>query len=94
MRSFTMRGNSAHISLESRSSFTRWRVYSVHPFVIANVEGSDALTKELQAFTREKLAQHEFPRIVEYVSELPKTPAGKVNRKVLREQEASKASAN
>ena len=49
---------------------------------------------ELQAFTREKLAQHEFPRIVEYVSELPKTPAGKVNRKVLREQEASKASAN
>jgi acetyl-CoA synthetase len=66
----------------------------VKAFVIANVEGSDALTKELQAFTREKLAQHEFPRIVEYVSELPKTPAGKVNRKVLREQEASKASAN
>lgn len=66
----------------------------VKAFVIANVEGSDALTKELQDFTREKLAQHEFPRIVEYVREIPKTPAGKVNRKVLREQEATKASAN
>lgn len=63
----------------------------VKAFVIANVDGSDALTKELQDFTREKLAQHEFPRIVEFVRELPKTPAGKVNRKVLRDQEAAKA---
>jgi acetyl-CoA synthetase len=62
----------------------------VKAFVIANCEGSDALTKELQNFTREKLAQHEFPRIVEYVAELPKTPAGKVNRKVLRDLEAAK----
>lgn len=66
----------------------------VKAFVIANCEGSAALTKELQDFTREKLAQHEFPRIVEYVSELPKTPAGKVNRKALRDQEAAKAATN
>ncbi len=65
----------------------------VKAFVIANCDGSDALTKELQTFTRQKLAQHEFPRIVEYVKELPKTPAGKVNRKVLRDQEAAKAAA-
>jgi acetyl-CoA synthetase len=63
----------------------------VKAFVIANVAGSDGLTKELQDFTRERLAAHEFPRIVEYVAELPKTPAGKVNRKVLRELEAAKA---
>ena len=65
----------------------------VKAFVIANVAGSDALTKELQTFIREKLAQHEFPRIIEYVSELPKTPAGKVNRKVLRDLEAAKRAA-
>ena len=64
----------------------------VKAFVIANVEGSDALTKELQNFTREKLAQHEFPRLIEYVSALPKTPAGKVNRKLLRDIEAAKIS--
>jgi acetyl-CoA synthetase len=65
----------------------------VKAFVIANRDGSDALTKELQGFTREKLAQHEFPRIIDYVSELPKTPAGKVNRKVLRDLEAAKVAA-
>jgi acetyl-CoA synthetase len=63
----------------------------VKAFVIINCAGSDALVTELQNFTREKLAQHEFPRVVEFVSELPKTPAGKVNRKVLRDQEAAKA---
>jgi acetyl-CoA synthetase len=63
----------------------------VKAFVITNCDGNEALTRELQDFTRERLAQHEFPRIVEYVRELPKTPAGKVNRKVLRDQEAAKA---
>lgn len=63
----------------------------VKAFVIATCEGSDAFVAELQNFTRERLAQHEFPRIIEFVSELPKTPAGKVNRKVLRDREAAKA---
>ena len=63
----------------------------VKAFVVANREGSDELTRELQDFTRERLAQHEFPRIVEYVSELPKNPAGKVHRKKLRDMEAERA---
>ena len=65
----------------------------VKAFVVSNQSYSEALVKELQEFTREKLAQHEFPRIVEFVAELPKTPAGKVHRKMLRDQEAAKASA-
>ncbi len=65
----------------------------VKAFVVANCEGSPALVKELQDFTRERLAQHEFPRIVEFVKELPKNPAGKVHRKMLRDQEAAKAAA-
>jgi acetyl-CoA synthetase len=62
----------------------------VKAFVVSDRESTPALIKELQTFTREKLAQHEFPRIVEFVTELPKTPAGKVNRKVLRDLEAAK----
>ncbi|MEZ5744591.1 MAG: AMP-binding protein [Sphingomonadaceae bacterium] len=65
----------------------------VKAFVVANREGSDELTRELQDFTRERLAQHEFPRLVEYVSELPKNPAGKVHRKKLRDLEAERAAA-
>jgi len=63
----------------------------VKAFVVSPGPGSDALVEELQKFTRERLAQHEFPRIVEFVSELPKTPAGKVHRKILRDREAAKA---
>ena len=63
----------------------------VKAFVVSDRVSTPELVKELQSFTREKLAQHEFPRIVEFVSELPKTPAGKVNRKVLRDLEAAKA---
>jgi acetyl-CoA synthetase len=39
---------------------------------------------------RTKLSRHEYPRQIEFVTSLPKTPAGKVNRKILRDQEAQK----
>jgi acetyl-CoA synthetase len=65
----------------------------VKAFVVTDRAPSDAYVKELQDFTRERLAQHEFPRIVEFTAELPKTPAGKVHRKVLRDREAAKAAA-
>ena len=38
----------------------------------------------------QRLSQHEYPRHVEFVAELPKTPAGKVNRKVLRDAKRQK----
>lgn len=63
----------------------------VKAFVVTDREPGDEFVEELQNYTRERLAQHEFPRIVEFVSELPKTPAGKVHRKVLRDREAVKA---
>jgi len=59
----------------------------VKAFVVSGRSADDAFVKELQDFTRERLSQHEFPRHIEFVDALPKTPAGKVNRKALREQE-------
>ncbi len=44
---------------------------------------------EIVAFMKSQLSQHEYPRRIAFVAELPKTPAGKVNRKALREQEAA-----
>lgn len=44
---------------------------------------------DIQAFVRNRLSQHEYPRIVAFVADLPRTPAGKINRKVLRDQEAA-----
>jgi len=65
----------------------------VKAFVVTDRAASADFVTELQNFTREKLSQHEFPRHIEFADELPKTPAGKVHRKVLREREAAKAAA-
>lgn len=59
----------------------------VKAFVVIDGMADDALADELKTFTRERLSQHEFPRLVAFVDELPKTPAGKINRRALRERE-------
>jgi acetyl-CoA synthetase len=47
----------------------------------------DSVIADIQTFVRSTLSQHEFPRQVAFVSDLPVTPAGKINRKALRDQE-------
>ena len=65
----------------------------VKAFVVSSRGPGDAdFESELQAFARERLGRHEYPRRVELVPELPKTPAGKVNRRELRDREASRTS--
>jgi acetyl-CoA synthetase len=44
---------------------------------------------DIQEFVRQRLSQHEYPRLVAFVEDLPRTPAGKINRKALRDQEAA-----
>ncbi len=63
----------------------------VKAFIVSDRAGSDKFVEDLQNFTRQRLSQHEYPRLVAFVPELPKTPAGKVNRKALREREAAPA---
>jgi benzoate-CoA ligase len=50
----------------------------------AGVEGTPALAAELQQFVRTKLAEYKRPRWVEFVTELPRTPTGKLQRFKLR----------
>ena len=59
----------------------------VKAFVVSSRPADEEFARELQDFTRQRLSQHEYPRLVAFVGELPKTPAGKVNRKTLRERE-------
>ena len=57
-------------------------------FVILN-EGhtaSDELASELIKYCREKMAEYKRPRWIEFVTELPKTATGKIQRFKLREQ--------
>jgi len=47
--------------------------------------GSAALAADIQRFARDHLAGFKVPRTIEFVDELPRSPAGKIQRKKVRE---------
>lgn len=47
-------------------------------------EPSEELKKELQAYVKKQTAPYKYPRIVEFVTELPKTISGKIRRTEIR----------
>lgn len=59
----------------------------VKAFVILRpgYNASDELAHELSEFVKANLSAHEYPRKIEFLDELPKTPSGKVQRYLLRQ---------
>jgi 2-aminobenzoate-CoA ligase len=55
----------------------------VKAFVVA-AEEIDA--RALQDHVKARIAPYKYPRVVEFVDALPRTPTGKVQRNVLRER--------
>lgn len=55
-------------------------------------EPSDELAKELQNHVKKNTAPYKYPRIVEFVDELPKTISGKIKRVQIRNEDSEKAS--
>jgi acetyl-CoA synthetase len=53
-----------------------------------NYQPSDALAKELQNHVKKVTAPYKYPRIVEFVTELPKTISGKIRRVEIRGEES------
>ena len=45
---------------------------------------SDALVEDIQTSVKTRLAAHEYPRLIEFIDELPLTTTGKVRRMDLR----------
>lgn len=46
--------------------------------------GSPELIKELQNYVKKATAPYKYPRIIEFVAELPKTTSGKIQRNLIR----------
>ncbi|MDI6726781.1 MAG: acyl-CoA synthetase, partial [Smithellaceae bacterium] len=53
-------------------------------------DASPALTEEIREFVKVRLARHEYPREIEFISALPMTSTGKIMRKDLRKREREK----
>lgn len=62
------------------------RGHNIKSFVVLKegVAGSDEIAQQIKDLVRERLAKHAYPREVEFVAALPKTPSGKIQRFLLR----------
>jgi len=62
---------------------------NIKAFVVLENDARGKITEnDIIDYCQDKLAHYKIPRIVEFVSELPKTDVGKVSRRELREMEA------
>jgi len=68
----------------------RGQIVKASIVLVPGKEGTDALKKEIQTYVKEHTAPYKYPRIVEFLPELPKTISGKIRRVELRAQDAKK----
>jgi acetyl-CoA synthetase len=68
---------------------TRGNVVKAFIVLAAGHAPSAALEEDIQQHVRRFLAPYEYPKKIEFIAALPMTTTGKVQRKVLREREAS-----
>jgi acetyl-CoA synthetase len=52
-------------------------------------KAGDKLAKEIQDHVKKVTAPYKYPRVIEFVDELPKTISGKIRRVEIREKSAS-----
>jgi len=59
-----------------------------YAFIVLNsgVAPSEGLKEEIQQFVRDRIALYKFPRWIEFVDRIPKTPGGRIQRFVLQER--------
>jgi benzoate-CoA ligase len=76
----------AVIGVADEHGLTRTKAY----VVLKGGQSADpAIEAALKAFVKERLAPHKYPRAIEFITELPKTATGKIQRFRLREREAA-----
>jgi acetyl-CoA synthetase len=66
---------------------TRGEVIKAFIELVGDATGDDDLREELRERARDRLAEYEYPREIEFVDALPKTSTGKIRRVDLRERE-------
>ena len=64
----------------------RGQVVKATIVLVKGTEGTDELKKEIQTYVKTNTAPYKYPRIVEFIDEMPKTISGKIRRAELRER--------
>jgi benzoate-CoA ligase len=76
----------ALIGVADENGLTQPKAYVV---LKDRAQASDALAEELKQFVKARLAPHKYPRLLQFIDELPKTATGKIQRFRLRERETA-----
>jgi 2-aminobenzoate-CoA ligase len=63
----------------------RGMIVKAYVVVAANVTVDAALATELQDHVKREIAPYKYPRVIEFVAQLPKTETGKLKRFALRQ---------
>ena len=81
----------ANAAVVPKPDSERGAVIKAFVVLAAGHDASAQLIEELQLHVRGKLAPYEYPKEIEFIAELPMTTTGKVQRRVLRELEKTRA---
>ena len=66
----------------------RTEIVKAYVVLAKDYQGSEELAEELRQYVKKRLSAHAYPREIEFLEQLPKTPSGKLQRFVLRKLEA------
>lgn len=69
---------------------SKGEIVKAYVILSSGKEPTEELNEEIRLFVKNRLSKHQFPRELEFVSELPKTPSGKIQRFKLRQLEKEK----
>ncbi|HMN84140.1 MAG TPA: benzoate-CoA ligase family protein, partial [Burkholderiaceae bacterium] len=75
----------AVIGVHDADGLTRTKAF------VVTKPGQSVSADELKLFVKDRLAPYKYPRLIEFLEELPKTATGKIQRFKLREREATAA---
>ena len=73
----------AVLGLEDRDGLVKIKAFVV---LAQGAQATSAMQEELRRFCRERIGPHKIPRSIEFIPELPKTGAQKIDRRLLRER--------
>lgn len=67
------------------------RTQAVKAFIVlrSGFTPSDELVKEIQNYAKDTMSMYKYPRIIEFIDDLPRDHLGKIQRRVLRERSIS-----
>jgi acetyl-CoA synthetase len=71
----------------------RGEVIEAYAVLSEGQTGSDDLVCDIQQWVKTRFAAHAFPRAIHFVGSLPKTPSGKIQRFVLKQQRRAELAA-